>query len=266
LKYWAEKLKSAEPTDFAFIEKDYMNSAGAVGNALYETNLEYLKKADKHAIGTKARIIDLLKFVYHYSNYTHDCFIEAGQEVQAKKNLKPFWASYGNEIIDHLDMLDDFQIYSVLRLLKQSQAIGLRIKEDWVSTLENMIRPPDPMLISKVKDQLKAAEENLAGEETIAALVLADQALELMLRDLCTRFGCDDNTLNKEEEPFRQWGFTDYITFLSSNKEINQYEKANFFSIHDWRNSAHHIGLEPSVRSVRTVIDEIERFLEEHYE
>ena len=31
-----------------------------------------------------------------------------------------------------------------------------------------------------------------------AALDLADQALELFLRDLCTRFGCDESTLNKK--------------------------------------------------------------------
>jgi hypothetical protein len=264
LRYWGEKLKIEDPKDFATTEKAYMSLACEVGDALNSDYLSFLKKAEKHAKGTKARLVEILRYVYYYSNYAHDCFIEGGQENQAKKILKPFWRAYGNEIIENKELLHDFQIDSVLRLVKQSRDVGIEIKNEWVSVLEDMIRLPDPLLLAQCKNQLKNAEENLAQEETIAAIVLADQALELLLRDLCTRFGCDNDTLNKKGEPFRKWGFADYIIFLSKKREINKYEKANFFRFHEWRNSAYHHGLEPSVRLVRNVIDEIARFIEEH--
>lgn len=264
LKYWAEKLKIEKPSEFALVEKAYTRAASAVGNASYADNLSYLEKARSHGKGTKARITELLRFAYHYSNYTYDCFIEAGQERQARKVLKLFWKSNGKEIVDNVDMLDIFQVESVLRLARQSRNVGVQIPNEWILTLEDRIRPADPLILAQVKSQLENAEKNLAQEETIAALVLADQALELFLRDLCTRLGCDDNTHSNKGDPFDHWGFTQYITFLSANGEIDQHMRADFFRFHEWRNCAQHKGLEPSVRSVQMAIDEIRIFLEEH--
>jgi hypothetical protein len=263
-KYWAEKLKSEAPKDFVAIEKEYMRTAGRTGNALHLANSNYLKNADKHGKGTKVRIAELLKFAYHYGNYTHDCFIEAGQERDAKKNLKLFWDAYGQELIDYVTLLDGFQIDSVLRLARQSQTVGLRISKEWLLTLESLIRSPDKLLIDQINNQLETAEKNLGDEETITAINTADQALELFLRDLCSRFGCDESTTNKRGTQFRKWGFNDYVTYLSAKGEINDFERGNFLRFHDWRNSAQHIGMEPSVRSVRIVVDEIKRFVEEH--
>jgi hypothetical protein len=264
LKHWAEKLKIGESSEFALVEKEYMSAASAVGNASYADNLSYLERARRHGKGTKARIKELLRFVYYYSNYTHDCFIEAGRDNQARKALKLFWKSNGREIIDNVHMLDNFQVDSLLRLARQSRNVGVQIPNEWILTLEDRIQPTDPLILAQVKLQLENAEENLAQEETIVALVLADQALELFLRDLCTRLGCDDSTHSNKGDPFGHWGFTQYINFLSSNGEIDQYMRADFFRFHEWRNCAQHKGLEPSSRSVRMVIDEIKGFFDEH--
>lgn len=264
LRYWADKMKSEEPENFTRIEKTYMKLIGQVGLRLQNDYMNFLARAQKHGEGTNARLVEILRYVYYYGNYAHECFIEGGEEKHAREILQSFWDSYCHEIMKFRDRLEDFQIDSVLRLAKQSVDIGVKIDKQWISTLEDMIRLPDPLLLAQCKNQLKNAEENLNQEETIMALVLADQSLELFLRDLCTRFGCDEDSLSKKGEPFSKWGFTEYLTFLSKREEINRYEKGNFFRFHDWRNSAFHLGLEPSARLVRMVIDEITKFINEH--
>lgn len=264
LRYWGQKLRKEEPESFAKIEKLHMRFNGQIGQTLHNDYSGFLKKAQKHGRGTKARLAEILRYVYYYGNYAHECFIEAGEEEEAAKILQSFWDLYGSEIMKYRDRLEDFQIDSVLRLAKHSVDIGIKIESQWISSLENLIRLPDPLLLAQCKSQLKKAEENLSQEETIIALVLADQSLELFLRGLCTRFGCDEDTLNKKGKPFRKWGFTDYVVFLSKIEEVDKYEKTGFFRFHEWRNSTYHLGLEPSVRLVRMVVDEIARFVDEH--
>lgn len=264
LKYWADKLRVEQPKDFATIEKEYVKTSCEVGEKIHVDNLEFLKSARKHGKGTKSRFTKILQYVYHYGNYNHDCFIEGGQEAQAKRILSSFWDSFGKEIMDNKDMLSAFQVDALLSLAKQSKNVGVEICPEWLEYLEDAIRPLDPFLIDQVKNQIETAEENLLKEETIAALILADQALELFIRELCVRFDCEEDTLSKRGLPFLKWGFTDYVNFLSKNKKLNQYEKATLYRIHQWRNSSHHLGLEPSVRIVRNVINEISDFLEAH--
>lgn len=264
LRYWAEKLKFCEPKDFAVIEKEYMNVAGKVGDEFYANNYGYLKKADKHAVGTKARLVALMQFVYHYSRYNHICFIEAGQEEKAKEKLKLFWDAYGNEIIDNIQNLDEFQVDSVLKLMMQSKAIGVSIKNEWVLKAEKQLKPPDRLILAQVKSQIKAAEENLDREQTIEALVNAVGALELMLRDLYVRLGPSENNPDEKEDFARKSRFKEYVAFLFENGYIHDIEKGNLLRFNDWRNCVSRFGLEPSVRIVRLMIDEIKIFIDEH--
>ena len=264
LRYWAEKLRREEPEIFAKKEKAYMSLNSQVGQQLHGDYMNYLTRAERHRKGTKVRLNEILRYVYYYGNYAHECLIEGGAEEYVRNILKFFWDVYGTEIMKYGDRLEDFQISSVLRLARQSSNLGIEIQNQLISALEDMIRLPDPVLIARCKTQLKKAEKNLNEEETITALVLADQSLELLLRDLCTRFGCDENTSSRTGKPFMKWGFTEYVAFLAKIGEIDRFEKGNFFRFHEWRNATYHLGLEPSVRVVRMVIDEIAKFLDEH--
>jgi hypothetical protein len=266
LRYWANKLKVDEPDDFKLIEKEYKKVAFEVAKRLYSENKNYLIEAQKHGKMTNARLVKILRFVYHYGRYTHDCFIEGEQQGEAKMTLQNFWAIYGEEIIENKQTLSNFEIESILRLLRQSKKIGVTINSEWEEEFEDMVRSIDPFLIDQAKNQLEVAEANLKREETLAGLIIADQALELLLSELCTRYGCEDETKNKKGNPFQQWGFSDYVNYLSQHKEIDSIEKGTLFRFHQWRNSAHHSGLEPSARLVHNVIEEIRRFIEEHYD
>ena len=53
------------------------------------------------------------------------------------------------------------------------------------------------------------------------------------------------------------------MTINENFKEFFQYEKNRLYRVHQWRNSSHHLGLEISIRLVRTVINEIKDFFEE---
>ena len=62
MKYWAEKLRTDERKNYAKIEKIYIKLSSEVAHKLHKGYLEYLKEADKHRKGTKARLFtnDLL--------------------------------------------------------------------------------------------------------------------------------------------------------------------------------------------------------------
>lgn len=111
---------------------------------------------------------------------------------------------------------------------------------------------------------IKNAREALEREENIVAMILADQALEGLLRDLCIKHGCDDQSYlkgkNGSKKPFLQWNFTDYMKYLIDKDLLTHQEKINFYKFHKWRNLAQHHDLEPSTKTVDTVINTIEDF------
>lgn len=224
LHYWASKLSQEEPSSLAKVEKEYINLNGEAAQKLHSDYLHFLANAQKHKKGTKIRLNEILRYTYYYSNYAHQCFIEGKKEKQAKEILKSFWKSHGEEILKHAER-EDYRINWVLRLAKQSQDVGVNLKNQWISRLEAMVKPPDPILRMQSKNKLKMAEQNLNQEETTTALILADQSLELLLKDLCIRFGCESSTFNDKGKPFGKWGVTEYLSFLDKAGAINDYEK-----------------------------------------
>lgn len=263
MKYWAEKLRSDEPDKYAKIEKSYMKIIGNTGKRLHKGYFNYLKEADKHKKGTKVRLTELARYVYYYSQDVYPCLIEAGMEETTKRLMQSFWTKYNKEILDHKRLLKDFQIDWILRFARQSAGVGIALDNDQMSTLQEMVKPPDPVILLQCKNQLQKANESLEQEDTLNALILADQALELFLRDLCIRFGCDENSENPKGDKFIKWGFSDYLKYLRKNGEIGNVELSDFFRFHDWRNGAQHFNLEPSTRSARMVIDKVTEFLNE---
>lgn len=268
LKYWADKLQKMDPKQYIKTEKDEMDLLGKSALELHRHYMEYLTKAEKHRFGTKARMKEILRYVYYYSKDVHPNLIEAGKEKQSLKYLKAFWKYYLDEIIGYLhgDFLDAFQIQCVLQLKKQSEEVDLEFSDEQKSKLstleEKILRPLRMDTVEQCSDMLNQARIHLGNDENISALVLADTALEHFLRELCMRLGCDDDTVSHyKQKPFRRWGMVEYLRFTELMGIIDSEEKARFFKFRDWRNSVKHIGLEPSIRTVETVINEIEIFI-----
>lgn len=265
LRYWGKKLRDEEPTSYVEAERIEMDLLSEAADALHNSYLSYLKKAQRHKKGTKVRLTEILRYVYYYGNYVHSCFIEGGKEDKAKKILRSFWKIHAKEVVEYMKNLDDHQIMWLLRLAKQSRDVGAKIEDQWISALEAAIRrPPNPILLERCKNQLQEAEDNLNRNETTTALILADQSLELFLKDLCMRWGCESDVCTDSGKPFGMWGVTDYLRYLDEIGEIDENDKRNFYDFHEWRNCAQHKGLEPSARSVRRVIDEITEFMRKH--
>jgi hypothetical protein len=262
LQYWGAKLRQEKPECYAKVERIEMRLLGQSAVALHKDYLSYLKMAQKHKTGTKARMVEILRYVYHYGNYVHPCLVSAGMENEAKEILGSFWKRYLGEIRDNKETLEDFQIQWILRLVKATRDLRIGVDGEFVSELEDLIKQPDPVLLDQCKAFLRGAEVKLNEGDSISALIQADQALELFLKDFCIRLGAGDYT-SKSGKPFSKWGVVEYLGFLDNTGEITENEKRNFYSFHEWRNCAQHHGLEPSFRITKTVIDEVTKFIRE---
>jgi hypothetical protein len=134
-----------------------------VGKRLTEDFQKYLSQAKTHRKGTKVRLDKILRFVYHYGNYAHECLIEGGAEVFAKHVLKSFWESFSYELKKYRDNLDDFQIHWLLKLGRESTDLGIEVDRELISSLEDIVRNltlvilTDPMkkyILSKSKKRI----------------------------------------------------------------------------------------------------------------
>lgn len=114
---------------------------------------------------------------------------------------------------------------------------------------------------------LETAKDRLKAEDTVTAILLVDRALELFLKESCVFAGCtEDSVLNDHRgasKLFARWSFTDYIRFLDSKGRLPKTMKADFFQFHGWRNSAEHVGIEPSYRQVSQVVMVVEQYFEQ---
>lgn len=117
------------------------------------------------------------------------------------------------------------------------------------------------ILIQKAQQLIEAAKESIEKDETDEALIKADQALELSLKDACLFAGCDEHTVQDGKE-FVKWGVTQYINFLDGKKSLSRDEKVNFFQFHNWRNPAQHSGMIIHPKQVRQVIEAVEAYVE----
>lgn len=265
LQYWGNRIRHEDMVYYLQIERTEMRLLGRAAELMYRDYLSDLKKAREHKLGTKKRLTKILGCAYYFSNYVHPYLVAGGKEQKTKEALDSFWKGHLNEIMENLDILDGFQLQSILRLFGQSRDFGLEFEKEVVSKLESATsRLGNPVLLLQTEEQLKTAEHKLSEGETITALVLADQSLELFLKDLCLRLGCRDDTQNEKGRFFNKWGLTEYLDFLDKAGEIDENEKTNFYSFHEWRNCAQHKGLEPSLRITKLVIDEITKFINGH--
>ena len=265
LRYWGNKLREDNSCNYKEFERIETKLLGKVAYILNNHYSTYLKKAENHRKGTKVRLNEILRYVYRYGYYVHSCFITAGKKSKTKKILQSFWNIYEKELSSYLNKLDDSQIEWLSRLIKQSQSMGIEIGDEITSNLMEL-KPPDAFLVEKCKNQLKEAEKNLVKHETITALILADQTLELFLKDFCIRWECDYYVTNVRGKSFIKWGIPDYVRYLWDIGEIEEKYKVDFYLFHEWRNCAQHKGLEPSERIVRHVIDKIAYFINENIE
>ncbi len=95
--------------------------------------------------------------------------------------------------------------------------------------------------------------------------MLADQALELALQSTCVLLGCNEGTTLKigdKEKAFGRWGLSEYLVWLSNTGEISSLDKADFFTMHGWRNSVQHQGIDPSLEQARAVVNKVSTFVE----
>lgn len=263
LKYWSEKLEKENDCRYKEFETTKKTLLGNVADVLNTHYSSYLKKAETHKKGTKVRLREILRYVYSYSNYVHGCYLIAQKKSTTEKILKKFWEKYQTELISYFDKIEDYQIGWLARLVKQSENIGLVISDDLTSNIVER-KPIDAILVEKCKNRLEEAIKNLKNHETITALVIADQTLELFLKDLCIRWECDYSVTNDRGKKFNKWGLPDYVGYLSEIGQIEEKYKVDFYHFHDWRNCAQHHGLEPSKRCVKTVISKISDFINEN--
>jgi hypothetical protein len=121
---------------------------------------------------------------------------------------------------------------------------------------------------TKAAALLSSARDALAKGDTASAIIQADDALELFLQHLCVSNGCDESTTVKDgtgkDKPFTRWGFTEYIQYLDSKGLVSKDDKSDFFKFHQWRNLAHHHGVEPKESQTKMVVDRIEEFIKEN--
>ncbi len=65
-----------------------MKIMGDAVRHLHRGYLNYLKMAEKHRKGTKARLTDILRYIYYCSQDVYPCFIEAEMEETTEKLMK----------------------------------------------------------------------------------------------------------------------------------------------------------------------------------
>lgn len=150
LKDWGDKLRKSDLSGYLRVretERDILSRSAHELNRYY---MEYLSKAEKHKHGTKARIDEILRYVYYYSRDVHANLIRAERKQQASEYLQSFWKSYLNEVhefVEH-DSLSIFQIECVLDLAEQSRhiGVGLEFADELTSKLESKIKKPQILL------------------------------------------------------------------------------------------------------------------------
>ena len=166
LKYWGTKLRKKEPKIYAKVEKTEIDLMGRSGTKLYDSFLDYLKNAQKHKKGTKARLAEIVKFAYYFNRYANPCFVAGRRENQAKKIIESFWKSYLNEIVNYRKLLEDYQIEWILQLARYSQDNDLELDERQISKLRARMHKLEVLFsFFNMKELVQMAEE-LSHQQT----------------------------------------------------------------------------------------------------
>ena len=109
---------------------------------------------------------------------------------------------------------------------------------------------------------LQTAETALEKDDTNGAIQLADQSLELAMKDSCMVAGCNENS-TRDGKPFEKWSFTDYVLSLSESNQLSRERKASFFQIHSWRNPSQHGGMSIHPKQAKQVVDTVKSYVGE---
>ena len=117
MRYWGKKLEDEEPEIYAKLREVEMELLGKAAEALGNDYLRYLKRAEEHRKGTKVRLYEIMRYVYHYGNYVHPCLLASGNEQKARETLRSFWGNYEEEIGKCLDLIEDKQQFHWLMRL-----------------------------------------------------------------------------------------------------------------------------------------------------
>ena len=123
----------------------------------------------------------------------------------------------------------------------------------------------EQVLIQLCLTKLEKAKKSLEENDTSTSLILADESLELFLKDSCLFLGVNDKTTittsSGKEKAFPRWGFTECMEYLAEFDFMTKDQRSNFFTFHNWRNPVQHYGLQPSLLQSRMVLATIHEFI-----
>lgn len=146
LRDWGMKLQRKDFAEYAKARKTEIDLLSKSACQLHHHFEAYLDQAKKHKLGTKARMKDVLRYVYCYIKNVHPNLLRAEKEERASEYLKSFWGSYLKEIYLFIEsgLLDDFKIECIRMLTEQSRdvSVGLEFVDKLISKLELEIMKP----------------------------------------------------------------------------------------------------------------------------
>lgn len=170
LRDWGRKLQRKDLARYAKVRKTEIDLLCKSACQLHRQYEKYLTQAKKHKLGTKARMKDVLKYVYYYIKDVHPNLIRAEKEEQTSGYLKSFWSSCLKEIYSFIDngLLDDFRIECIRTLAEQSRDVdvGLEFVNELISKLELEIKKPKRLfriLRGFYHDELLVIADALSG-------------------------------------------------------------------------------------------------------
>jgi hypothetical protein len=171
LKEWGDKLRKKDMSGYLRVKETERDLLSRSANELNRHYMEYLNKAEKHRHGTRARINEILRYIYYYSRDVHANLVRAERKPQASEYLRLFWKSCLSEIREVIerDFLDDFQIECVLDLAEQSKhaGVGLEFVDELISKLRAKAKKPQIMLRflkSLVRNELLVLADGLSED------------------------------------------------------------------------------------------------------
>lgn len=167
LQHWTKKIQKREPKTYSRIVKIETELKGKAGSELSEYYSEiHLKESQRHKKGTKIRLNEILRYVYHYGSYAHHYLISGRKKEKAKTVLRLFWRIYTGEIVKNRRLLEDHQIEWLLELAKLSRTIGLKLDEDQISKLRaRAVKLEVLFMFFNVKELIQMGEE-LSNQQT----------------------------------------------------------------------------------------------------
>ncbi len=263
VKYWGMKIQTENSE--LFREKVSKSEKQALEQSA-DCIIKYYKECaglarEKRKLGSKGRVDELFKLAYYAESSAIPFWVRSGNLEKVRAILHEIVSDVAPEIPVNSER---FRIRTIARLLDYATRVGESVP---TSLKERFAIGADDQSIvrQECSNIIRRATDALATQDTISALILSDQALELFLRFLCRVSGCSDDTISKtgSRRQFPKWGFVEYMIFLEDKEIFTPEQKSDFLTYHDWRNKVQHLGIEPSARQTTKVISNIQDFMEQ---